>query len=138
MNRTARKANSQRSKSDARFAPFRDQAIAALKDDKLTFEEIRVECHAQPRHLYELAHELGIDTNERGKRVADARRKAAKIKSVNNKRKRQSKKYISAKISSPESELDKRERMEMTERSLSGDGMSLHWLRMPLVCSAHQ
>ena len=42
MNRTERKASTQRLRSDARFAAHRDKAAAALKEDKLSFEEIRV------------------------------------------------------------------------------------------------
>ena len=52
----ARKESSQRRHSDARFVPYRDQAAAALKDDKLTLsgngmslEWLRkpLVCHAQ-------------------------------------------------------------------------------------------
>lgn len=126
-----RKASTQRIRSDARFAPHRDNAAAALKEDKLSFDEIRVKYHAQPRHLYDLARELGLDMNDRGKRVAAAKRKAKA------KDKAKSRNSVCIKIQST-SAADLAERMEMIQRSLSGNGMSLKWLRKPLVCHAQQ
>lgn len=72
-----------RSAADARFSPHRDEAIAALKEDLLTFEEIRVKCCATNRHIRQLAEELGIDIKERGKRVLANTRRSVTIESLN-------------------------------------------------------
>ena len=160
-------------KADARFAPYRDHAIAALKDDKLSTVEIQERYCATLRHMKELAEELGIDLRKRGLIVSANKRRKDKAAVVNMKmlkqhlddldvtyrmitkahsityqdlrelckelgvdydqRKRRSEVHIKSRNTGRVKGDDLVFRMEMIQHSLSGDGMSLEWLRKPWV-----
>lgn len=160
-------------KADAKFAPYREHAIAELKEYNLSIAEIQERYCATLRHIKELAAELGIDLSERGRIVTANKRKKNKASTVNMKmlkqhlddldvtyrmitkahgitypelrelckelgidydqRKRQSEVHIKSRNTGRVKGDDLVFRMEMIQHSLSGDGMSLEWLRKSWV-----
>ncbi len=155
--------------ADAKFAPHREQAAAALRADKLTLEEIQQQCCATNRHIRQLAKELNIDLQERGRRVMRNTKQAmivddlnltllkrhiddvglsfkaiAEAHKINYPLLREACERIGIDYESRKLAYEQHGRkirgtkandlvirMEMIERSMSGDGMSLEWLRRP-------